>query len=92
MKTYKVIISGKVQKVGYRSLALKRAKEYHLMGWVMNLPTGEVEMILQGDETKIEAMLRWCNKGPETALVEKIDFEEIKTFEEFKIFEIKKLK
>jgi acylphosphatase len=34
MKTYKVIISGKVQKVGYRSLALKRAKEYHLLGWV----------------------------------------------------------
>lgn len=90
MKTFKVIISGKVQKVGYRSLALKRAKEYHLLGWVKNLPTGEVEMMLQGDETKIEAMLRWCNKGPETARVEKIDFEEIGTFEEFKIFEIRK--
>jgi len=90
MKTYKVIITGKVQKVGYRSLAFKRAKEYHLMGWVMNLKTGEVEMLLQGDETKIEAMLRWCNKGPETARVEKIFFEEITTVEEFKSFEIRK--
>jgi acylphosphatase len=31
-----------------------------------------------------------ATKGPETARVEKIDFEEISTFDEFKIFEIKK--
>lgn len=86
MKTYKVVVSGKVQGVGFRAYAKKTALQLGLKGWVTNLETGEVELLLQGDESKIESMLQWCNRGPGISIVEKTFFEEIKTEKEYDTF------
>jgi acylphosphatase len=90
MKTYKIIVSGKVQGVGFRAYTKKTALQMGLKGWVKNLNTGEVEILLQGDESKIEAMVQWCNRGPGISVVEKTFFEEINTEEEFESFTVLK--
>ena len=57
-----------------------------LKGWVKNLPTGEVEVLAQGEKEKIEKLITWCKKGPPGAGVTdvKVEWQEVK--EEFREF------
>ena len=47
------IVSGNVQKVGFRAMILKRAIEYNLAGSARNTKEGTVQFTLQGDENRI---------------------------------------
>lgn len=58
MKTaYTVIASGKVQAVGFRRAVQQIARERALVGTVRNLEDGNVEVIIQGEDSDIEAFL-----------------------------------
>lgn len=48
------VITGKVQRVGYRDFVERIARERNLTGWVANKENGTVEVLLQGlpDELK----------------------------------------
>lgn len=52
-----VFYSGRVQGVGFRFTTERVALELGLMGWVRNLPNGQVEIICEGSEEKIESFL-----------------------------------
>ncbi|MBK0347659.1 acylphosphatase [Aerococcaceae bacterium zg-ZJ1578] len=47
MTTYELIISGRVQGVGYRFFAQQCATKYHINGNVRNLSNGNVKIIAQ---------------------------------------------
>jgi acylphosphatase len=47
------IVSGNVQKVGFRAMILKQAIEYNLAGSARNTKEGTVQFTLQGDENRI---------------------------------------
>jgi len=47
------IVSGNVQKVGFRAMILKQAIKYNLAGSARNTPEGTVQFTLQGDENRI---------------------------------------
>jgi acylphosphatase len=47
------IVSGNVQKVGFRAMILKRAIEYNLAGSARNTNVGTIQFTLQGDENRI---------------------------------------
>jgi len=47
------IVSGNVQKVGFRAMILKQAIEYNLAGSARNTNEGTVQYTLQGDENRI---------------------------------------
>lgn len=64
-----VLVSGRVQGVGFRWFARERAQELGLAGWVRNLPDGKVELSLEGEESAVRAMLAWLAKGPPAARV-----------------------
>jgi acylphosphatase len=70
-----VLVSGVVQGVGYRYSTVEQAQKYGLDGWVRNLPDGRVEAVFEGAQTTVEAMIRWCWKGPATAKVKDIAVE-----------------
>lgn len=67
-----VFVSGKVQGVGYRASTWDTATLLKLNGWVRNLRDGRVEAIFEGSSKTVEEMIRWCHKGPPTAVVKEV--------------------
>lgn len=72
MKAVQVRITGRVQGVGFRYWALRRAQFLGLSGWVRNEADGSVSLLLIGPEQQVEQMLLWCQDGPPAARVEDI--------------------
>ena len=64
-----VIISGRVQGVGYRSWAAKQAERLGVVGWVRNRTDRTVEAIFQGTEGQITSLIDQCRSGPLAAKV-----------------------
>jgi len=67
-----IIISGKVQGVGFRYWLYKAAIQKKIDGWVKNKISGEVEALLIGDVVKIDNLIKLCEKGPPSSKVTKI--------------------
>jgi acylphosphatase len=64
-----LVARGKVQGVGFRSFALRRARELSLRGWVRNAPGGEVESLVVGSAEAVEEFARRLGEGPSSARV-----------------------
>lgn len=70
MERAHLLISGRVQGVGYRYSTLNAAKRVGgLTGWVRNLDDGRVEAVVEGPREKIEELIRWARQGPPAARV-----------------------
>ena len=73
IKTYKLIIIGKVQGVGFRFWFDKEAVALNLKGYVKNLENkNEVESIIQGKLNNILHFIEKCKNSSKLAIVEKI--------------------
>ena len=72
MKSLRLIISGRVQGVGYRDWIVAEAREHGVGGWVRNRGTDEVEALLSGDDEAVDAVLAACDRGPLYARVASI--------------------
>jgi len=72
-KIIRVIISGRVQGVGFRAWTVATASDFGLRGWVRNRGDGMVEAVFSGEEAHIAVMLEACRKGPTTARVDKVE-------------------
>ena len=71
IKTYRLIIKGKVQNVGFRHWFSDLAISLGLNGYVKNKDIKyEVEAIIQGDMQSIMSITEKAKIGPELALVE----------------------
>ncbi len=70
-----VLISGKVQGVGYRYSLAEQAQMLNILGWCKNLPDGQVEAWLQGASDPMRQILDWIHQGPPQALVEHVTIE-----------------
>jgi acylphosphatase len=57
------LVSGNVQKVGFRAMILKAAIRYNLAGTAKNNADKTVAFILQGDPARIKAALKVIAKG-----------------------------
>ncbi|GAB1350054.1 hypothetical protein MASR1M107_22690 [Ignavibacteriales bacterium] len=51
-----MIVKGFVQGVGYRYFILREANEAGTCGYVKNLWSGDVEIVVEGEEWQIEVM------------------------------------
>lgn len=81
-------ITGQVQGVFFRRSAKLEAENLGLVGWVKNLDDGSVQIMVQGEQAKVNKFVTWCKKGPPFAKVEKvhIDMQEgLERFEDFSI-------
>lgn len=61
---FNIVISGRVQGVGYRYSALRHAKTLGITGYVKNLSDGRVKLVIEGTEQAVEEMIVWCKEGP----------------------------
>jgi acylphosphatase len=69
MKAKHLIITGRVQGVGYRDWLVAQATRLGIAGWVRNAGHDTVEALLAGDPGAVEECLRACRRGPPAAEV-----------------------
>ncbi len=82
-------ISGRVQGVFYRASAQKEALSLGLTGWVRNLASGDVELLAEGGEEALNALLDWCRRGPSQARVDDVTVTWAEATADFTSFEIR---
>ena len=70
-----LVISGRVQGVGFRMAARDEAMRLGLTGWVGNLPNGSVETVAEGGANKLDRFVAWCRTGPPLARVRDLTVE-----------------
>lgn len=73
MTTLHLVIHGRVQGVFFRDSMRREAQSLSIAGWVRNCSDGTVEAAVQGDPDAVDAMLRWAQRGPQRAQVERVD-------------------
>ncbi|MDR1732045.1 MAG: acylphosphatase [Synergistaceae bacterium] len=59
----RVVFSGRVQHVGFRSSFRSRAQALGLDGWVSNLWDGRVEAVIAGPKEDVGEIIDWCRSG-----------------------------
>ena len=64
-----VVLSGRVQGVGFRYFALRAAQRLNLHGWVRNLPDGSVELEAEGAREALERFADEMRRGPSAAQI-----------------------
>jgi acylphosphatase len=69
MMRTRIVISGRVQGVYFRASAREVARAHGVFGWVRNRIEGDVEALVEGEESAVQAFIHWCNQGPPGAYV-----------------------
>ena len=69
----RIVVSGRVQGVGFRFSTRYTAERLGITGWVRNLPDGRVEVHLQGEARAMGEMVDWLRWGPAGAEVTSLE-------------------
>ena len=69
----RLLVSGRVQGVGYRAWLVIEARRLGVTGWVRNLVDGRVEALVQGEPAMTERLVKACAVGPVGAAVHRVD-------------------
>jgi ADP-ribose pyrophosphatase len=72
-RTCRLIISGRVQGVGFRDGMIGVALEAGVSGWVRNRRDGSVEVLVQGDPPSVDKLIDWSRHGPRAARVTSVE-------------------
>ncbi|MFQ3548421.1 MAG: acylphosphatase [Armatimonadota bacterium] len=71
-KRLRAIVKGKVQGVGYRYYVLDNALSLKLRGFCRNLRNGDVEVVAEGEEGALEALVSFLKRGPAMSRVDEV--------------------
>ena len=66
----RLIVTGRVQGVGFRAWTRREARRRGLRGWVRNVSDGSVEVLVIGEAAAVESLVEACHRGPPMARVE----------------------
>ncbi len=69
----RVMVEGRVQGVYYRSCAEEEARRLGVTGWIHNRRDGRVEMVIEGEERDVKAMIAWSRQGSPVSRVENVE-------------------
>jgi acylphosphatase len=68
----RLIVTGRVQGVGFRYATVDEAVRLQLVGCVRNRRDGSVEIVAEGPREHLERLARWSHDGPRGALVDNV--------------------
>ena len=77
MASYRYIVRGRVQGVGYRYFVMREAAALGVSGFARNLPDGTVEVIAEAAEDVLELFEDRLRQGPSFASVKELDRSEV---------------
>jgi len=73
-----LVISGRVQGVGFRHWLQSIAIKKNIFGWVKNKISGEVEGLIVGKKKGVEDLIKLCEKGSPLSKVDQVKVNEYK--------------
>jgi len=85
-----LVISGRVQGVGFRHFTRMTARDLGVNGWVRNRRDGNVEALLQGAPENVTVMIERLENGPSAARVENIEMKDLPVTDEHTVFEVRR--
>lgn len=71
-KKYTILVSGKVQGVGFRFTSYLAFQDLGLKGKAENLKDGSLLIEATGEEAELERLAEWAKRGPEGARVQNV--------------------
>ena len=89
MKTLRIVITGRVQKVGFRACVRKIASDLNVTGTVVNLEDGKVQVYATGEAIVLEKFTSMIYSCPR-AVIRDLQITEIPltTFDNFSILRL----
>jgi len=84
----KFVVKGTVQGIFFRQFVKGHADALKLRGFVRNLESGDVEIVVEGEDDAIERLLNKVREGPKHAQIRDVVVEKRKwsgDFGEFKV-------
>ena len=72
MQRLQAIVSGRVQGVNFRHHTVIEARRLGLLGYVRNLPSGQVEVVAEGERAALDRLLEYLHRGPSHARVQAV--------------------
>ncbi len=77
-ESYRFVVTGRVQGVGFRVATRRKAQALGLSGWVRNCADGSVEGLVAGPSFESLGALRdWLRRGPPGAKVETLEWQAV---------------
>jgi acylphosphatase len=87
MQAVRLLVTGDVQGVGFRSFVVRTASKLNISGYCANLPDGSVEVVAQGVE--LNTFIAQMMQGPALARVENCKVEDRAFDRELDGFEVR---
>ena len=75
--TQRMMVSGKVQGVGYRNWAIWTANALGVTGWIRNVQDGRIEIMASGEGKALDALVEACRQGPQLARVDDVEVQAV---------------
>ena len=77
LESISIIVDGLVQGVYFRQSTKAKATDLGITGEVKNKPDGTVHITATGAASKLNELVEWCWKGPDSAIVKNVKVEKI---------------
>jgi acylphosphatase len=84
-----LLVSGRVQGVGFRWFAEREASRRSIRGHVRNLEDGRVEILAQGRSAPLAEFRERIGRGPSSARVDRVDARAVAVDPELTVFRIR---
>ena len=83
-----ILVSGRVQGVGFRDFTRRVAEEFGIRGYAKNLANGDVEVVADGDKVTLDEFLVILEQGPPAGRVDHVRIDELECGGEYTGFQI----
>ena len=84
-----ILISGRVQGVGFRDFARRSAEKNGVRGYAKNLANSDVEVVAEGNRVALDEFLVMLKQGPPAGRVDRVQIDQFDRSEECTGFEIR---
>ncbi|MCM3585523.1 acylphosphatase [Mesobacillus maritimus] len=89
MLQLQIVVSGRVQGVGYRYFTQMKATQLQITGWTKNRSDGKVEIIATGSKENLDLFIEEIRKGNPFSTVDQIEINQLDNIEKYQSFMIK---
>lgn len=84
-----IIVSGKVQSVGYRYFSQMKAVQYGVTGWARNVSNDTVEICALGTKDQLDPFIEDLRRGNPFSKITNLEITEKEQSDNFQSFTIK---